>query len=46
MSSISLRKMEQPADKQFKCEICDRRFVQKHGLTYHLHTHTGEKPYK
>lgn len=31
--------------KRHKCDICDRRFSQKHLLTYHKRTHTGEYPF-
>ena len=31
--------------KRHKCDICDRRFSQKHLLAYHKRTHTGENPY-
>ena len=31
--------------KRHKCDICNRRFSQKHLLTYHKRTHTGENPY-
>lgn len=31
--------------KRHKCDICDRRFSQKHLLSYHKRTHTGENPY-
>ena len=33
------------SEKRHKCDICDRRFSQKHLLVYHERTHTGENPY-
>ena len=31
--------------KRHECDICSQRFSQKHLLTYHKRTHTGENPY-
>ena len=31
--------------KRHKCDICSKRFSQKHLLTYHKRTHTGENPF-
>ena len=31
--------------KRHKCDICSKRFTQKHLLTYHKRTHTGENPF-
>ena len=31
--------------KRHKCDICNKRFTQKHLLTYHKRTHTGENPF-
>ena len=32
-------------DKPYSCNLCNKKFSQKHALTRHIHTHTGEKPY-
>lgn len=34
-----------PAPRSFVCELCGRRFNQKHHLRHHKYTHTGERPY-
>lgn len=31
--------------RSFVCDICGRRFNQKHHLQHHKFTHTGERPY-
>uniref|UniRef100_A0A8D0ES74 C2H2-type domain-containing protein n=1 Tax=Strix occidentalis caurina TaxID=311401 RepID=A0A8D0ES74_STROC len=33
-------------EKKYKCEHCEKVFVCRSKLIYHLRTHTGEKPYK
>ncbi len=33
-------------ERKYKCDFCDRTFLQKQGLKAHTYTHTGEKPYQ
>lgn len=33
------------SEKDFKCEICSKKFSSKHCLKEHKYTHTDEKPY-
>jgi len=32
-------------DRKFKCTLCPKAFVNNKGLSEHMNTHTGEKPY-
>ena len=34
------------AEKNFKCEVCSKSFINRQRLKDHVNTHTGEKPYK
>lgn len=34
------------SSKTYQCEICLKRFAQRHYLSIHRRTHTGEKPYQ
>ncbi|KAI8366104.1 uncharacterized protein BYT42DRAFT_505363 [Radiomyces spectabilis] len=32
--------------RRYKCTICVKRFTRPSSLATHMHSHTGEKPYK
>ena len=32
--------------KALACDMCDKRFGRKQELTYHMNSHTGNRPYK
>lgn len=36
---------ELPGEKNYQCEICEKRFPSSNNLNIHLRTHTGVKPY-
>ncbi|XP_028414002.1 zinc finger protein 182-like [Dendronephthya gigantea] len=38
-------KEKSSVEKRHECDICNKRFSQKHLLSYHMRTHTGENPY-
>ena len=33
------------SDREFKCEVCGKRFIRKEELKVHMNSHTGEKPF-
>ena len=39
------KKLHDPDFKKFKCSLCDKRFAFSSGLSYHMTTHTGERPF-
>ncbi|KAI9489717.1 hypothetical protein BDB00DRAFT_726141, partial [Zychaea mexicana] len=32
--------------RRYKCTVCVKRFTRPSSLATHMHSHTGEKPYK
>ncbi|KAI8074511.1 hypothetical protein BC940DRAFT_231029 [Gongronella butleri] len=32
--------------RRYKCDLCTKRFTRPSSLATHMHSHTGEKPYK
>jgi len=39
------KKLHDPDFKKFKCTLCDKKFAFSSGLSYHMTTHTGERPF-
>ena len=39
------KKLHDPDFKKFKCSLCDKKFAFSSGLSYHMTTHTGERPF-
>lgn len=50
--SVKERKMElenylnlENPDRPYPCNLCPKRFKERHHLVYHLRTHSGHRPY-
>ena len=43
---MNVKVYNRTVEKQFKCDICEKKFSRKQSLVQHVHSHTNEVPLK
>ena len=46
LSIMNVKVYNRTVEKQFKCDICEKKFSRKQSLVQHVHSHTNEVPLK